>query len=64
MSPSYLYYHDPNIFTRSSASQPILCRAFLRREGDKVVCSTAGLTGKYFPYGGGAHICPGRFFAK
>ena len=42
---------------------------FLHREGGggekkKVVFSSAGLVGRYFPYGGGAHICPGRVLAK
>jgi cytochrome P450 len=26
--------------------------------------STAGLTGKFFPFGGGHYMCPGRTFAK
>lgn len=29
-----------------------------------MVFSTQGTAGKLFPFGGGAHICPGRVFAK
>lgn len=33
-------------------------------ETGKMKFSTAGLTGKFFPFGGGHYMCPGRTFAK
>jgi Cytochrome P450 len=68
MAPSWLGHRDPNVWNNLHPDHPpvneFYAERFLRQEGDKVVCSTAGLSGKYFPYGGGAHICPGRIFAK
>ena len=32
--------------------------------GTEPVFTTEPMTGSFFPYGGGATICPGRFFAK
>jgi hypothetical protein len=68
MAPSWLGHRDPNIWNNLHPEHPpvneFYAERFLRHEGDNVVCSTAGLSGKYFPYGGGAHICPGRVFAK
>jgi hypothetical protein len=68
MAPSWLGHRDPDVWTKLHPDHPpvdvFYAERFLRQEGDKTVCSTAGLNGKYFPYGGGAHICPGRVFAK
>jgi hypothetical protein len=68
MAPSWLGHRDPDVWTNLHPDHPpvdvFYAERFLRQEGDKIVCSTAGLNGKYFPYGGGAHICPGRVFAK
>jgi hypothetical protein len=68
MAPTWLGHRDPDAWNNLHPDHPpvdvFYAERFLRREGDKVVCSTAGLSGKYFPYGGGAHICPGRIFAK
>ena len=68
MAPSWLGHRDSNVWNNLHPNHPpvdqFYAGRFLRQEGDKVVCSTAGLSGKYFPYGGGAHICPGRIFAK
>ena len=68
MAPSWLGHRDPDVWNNLHPDHPpvdvFYAERFLREEGDKVVCSTAGLSGKYFPYGGGAHICPGRIFAK
>lgn len=68
MAPSWLGHRDPDVWNNLHPDHPpvdvFYAERFLRQEGDKVVCSTAGLSGKYFPYGGGAHICPGRVFAK
>ena len=68
MAPSWLGHRDPRAWNNLNPDHPpvdvFYAERFLRQEGDKVVCSTAGLSGKYFPYGGGAHICPGRIFAK
>jgi hypothetical protein len=68
MAPSWLGHRDPNVWNNLHPNHPpvneFYAERFLRQEGEKLVCSTAGLSGKYFPYGGGAHICPGRIFAK
>lgn len=68
MAPSWLGHRDPNVWNNLHPGHPSVnefyAERFLRQEGEKLVCSTAGLSGKYFPYGGGAHICPGRIFAK
>ena len=70
MAPSWLGHRDPKVWNNLHPDHPpvdvFYAERFLRQEegGGKVVCSTAGLSGKYFPYGGGAHICPGRVFAK
>jgi hypothetical protein len=68
MAPSWLGHRDPAVWNNLHPDHPpvnvFYAERFLRQEGDKVVCSTAGLSGRYFPYGGGAHICPGRIFAK
>jgi hypothetical protein len=68
MAPSWLAHRDPDVWNNMHPDHPpvgvFYAERFLRQEGDKVVFSTAGLSGQYFPYGGGAHICPGRVFAK
>jgi len=68
MAPSWLGHRDSDVWNNLHPDHPpvdvFYAERFLRQEGDKVVCSTAGLSGTYFPYGGGAHICPGRIFAK
>ena len=70
MAPSWLGHRDPKVWNNLHPEHPpvdvFYAERFLRQneEGGKVVCSTTGLSGKYFPYGGGAHICPGRVFAK
>ncbi|KAL9130023.1 MAG: hypothetical protein Q9175_007129 [Cornicularia normoerica] len=35
-----------------------------QKEHDKPRFSMEGLAGSWVPYGGGQHLCPGRFFAK
>jgi hypothetical protein len=68
MAPSWLGHRDPDAWNNLNQDHPpvteFYAERFLHEDGDKVICSTAGLSGKYFPYGGGAHICPGRIFAK
>lgn len=68
MAPSWLGHRDSSVWNSLHPDHPpvneFFAERFLRQEGDKLICSTAGLSGKYFPYGGGAHICPGRIFAK
>lgn len=32
--------------------------------GDKPVFTTTTVNGSFIPYGGGEHLCPGRFYAK
>ena len=68
MAPTWLHHHDPKVWKEFRSDHPppsvFYAERFLRESGGKVIYSTAGLTGKYFPWGGGNHICPGRVFAK
>ena len=68
MAPTWIGHRDPEVWNALHSDHPppetFYADRFLRQEGDKVVCSMAGLAGKWFPYGGGAHMCPGRAFAK
>ena len=68
MAPSWLSHHDPEVWKNFHSDHPppnvFHAERFLRESGDKIIYSTAGLTGKYFPWGGGNHMCPGRVFAK
>ena len=71
--PSWMGQHDPH-FAPWTAPAPVdvFCPdRFLRTEPQsagaekqQVVFSTAGTQGRYFPFGGGKTICPGRTFAK
>lgn len=63
MAPSWLSHRNPEHFTKPDAFDPA---RFLvdDPETGKLKFSTAGLTGKFFPFGGGHYMCPGRTFAK
>jgi cytochrome P450 len=63
MAPSWLSHRNPQHFAKPDAFDPA---RFLidDPETGKVKFSTAGLTGKFFPFGGGHYMCPGRTFAK
>lgn len=63
MAPSWLSHRNPEHFVKPDAFDPA---RFLvdDPETGKMKFSTAGLTGKFFPFGGGHYMCPGRTFAK
>jgi hypothetical protein len=63
MAPSWLSHRNPENFTKPDAFDPA---RFLvdDPETGKMKFSTEGLTGKFFPFGGGHYMCPGRTFAK
>lgn len=63
MAPSWLSHRNPEYFAKPDAFDPA---RFLidDPETGKMKFSTAGLTGKFFPFGGGHYMCPGRTFAK
>ena len=63
MAPSWLSHRNPEHFTKPDAFDPA---RFLvdDPETGKMKFSTEGLTGKFFPFGGGHYMCPGRTFAK
>lgn len=63
MAPSWLSHRDPEHFAKPDAFDPA---RFLINDPEtgKMKFSTVGLTGKFFPFGGGHYMCPGRTFAK
>ncbi|KAL1586005.1 hypothetical protein WHR41_04733 [Cladosporium halotolerans] len=63
MAPSWLSHRNPAHFAKPDAFDPA---RFLVEDPEtgKLVFSTAGLGGKFFPFGGGHYMCPGRTFAK
>jgi hypothetical protein len=64
MVPSYLSHHDPTFWSTygEEAADPEVWNA--RRFLHQGRFSTSGTSNKFFPYGGGNHMCPGRVFAK
>ena len=63
MAPSWLSHRNPEHFAKPDVFDPA---RFLVNDPEtgKMKFSTAGLTGKLFPFGGGHYMCPGRTFAK
>lgn len=63
MVPSWLSHRNPEHFAKPEAFDPA---RFLidDPETGKMKFSINGLNGKYFPFGGGHYMCPGRTFAK
>jgi len=63
MAPTWMVHRNPAFFANPDTFQP---RRFLVTdpEAGKVKCDVSGLGGKYFPFGGGHYMCPGRTFAK
>ena len=66
-APSWIGHHDPLTWSSSEApSEAFYAERFLTsdpEDPDKQIFSMSG-TGKFFPFGGGRTICPGRVFAK
>ncbi|KAH9820419.1 Cytochrome-P450 [Teratosphaeria destructans] len=63
MAPTWMTHRDAQYFARPTEFDPerFLCTD---AETGKLSYSTSGLGGKYFPFGGGHYMCPGRIFAK
>lgn len=63
MAPSWMMHRNPEYFDRPDTFDP---ERFLHNDTEtgKLTYSTSGLSGKYFPFGGGHYMCPGRTFAK
>ena len=79
MAPSYLSHHDASFWNNHSAAaaektsgndipsvEEWWAERFLRHDPvtGKDTFTTNGTQGKFFPFGGGNFICPGRVFAK
>jgi len=63
MAPSWLSHRNPENFDKPDAFDPARFLIDDPKTG-KMKFSTEGLTGKFFPFGGGHYMCPGRTFAK
>lgn len=62
MAPTWMTHRNPAYFRDPDTFDP---ERFLARDADgRVDCITSGLNGKYFPFGGGRYMCPGRTSAK
>ncbi|KAK0917458.1 hypothetical protein LTR02_000323 [Friedmanniomyces endolithicus] len=63
MAPTWMTHRNPDFFENPEVFDP---ERFLTKDAEtgKVGYSVAGLGGKYFPFGGGHYMCPGRTFAK
>lgn len=59
--PSWMGHRDPDLWTCPPV-QTFSPSRFLNPTG--TTFSTAGTAGKFFPFGGGRSICPGRVFAR
>jgi hypothetical protein len=63
MAPSWFSHRNPEHFAKPDAFDPARFLVDDPKTG-KMKFSTEGLTGKFFPFGGGHYMCPGRTFAK
>lgn len=65
MAPSWLGHRDEALWTNPPSLQ-FHAERFLKTDPEtgKQVFTTSGTNGKFFPFGGGKTICPGRVFAK
>jgi hypothetical protein len=63
MAPSWLSHRNPDNFAKPDAFDPARFLIDDPKTGE-MKFSTEGLTGKFFPFGGGHYMCPGRTFAK
>lgn len=63
MAPTWMTQRNPEHF---SNPDNFVAERFLKHDAEtgKIYCSTTGLGGKYFPFGGGHYMCPGRTFAR
>lgn len=66
-APGWIGHHDPSAWSTAVAPlDTFYAERFLVTDPEtgKETFSLGGTTGKYFPFGGGKTICPGRGFAK
>jgi cytochrome P450 len=67
-APSWVVQHDPDTWTDDRAPPEVFyADRFLVSDPEnpgRQIFSLAGTNGKFFPFGGGRTICPGRVFAK
>ncbi|TKA73608.1 hypothetical protein B0A55_05718 [Friedmanniomyces simplex] len=63
MAPTWMTHRNPAFFEKPEVFDP---ERFLAKDAEtgKLGYSVTGLGGKYFPFGGGHYMCPGRTFAK
>lgn len=68
MAPSSLSQNDAKFWERDNGppADEWYAERFLKHDPEtgKDTFSTVWASGKFFPFGGGSHICPGRVFAK
>ncbi|KAK3315645.1 cytochrome P450 [Apodospora peruviana] len=68
LAPSYLAHKDPNVWaTPQHPPEELWPERFMQpsTSSSKQTASNSTLNaGKYFPYGGGSAMCPGRNYAK
>ncbi|KAI1608537.1 cytochrome P450, family 7, subfamily B [Exophiala viscosa] len=68
MAPSSLSQHDPQFWEQDTEppADAWYAERFLKQDPTtgKQTFSTSWTAGKFFPFGGGTHVCPGRIFAK
>ncbi|KAK3169358.1 hypothetical protein OEA41_008741 [Lepraria neglecta] len=65
MAPSWLGHRDEALWVDPPCHQ-FCAERFLKTDPEtgKSVFSTSGTNGKFFPFGGGKSMCPGRVFGK
>ena len=65
MAPSWLGHRDETLWVDPPCNQ-FYAERFLRTDPEtgQRLFTTSGTNGKFFPFGGGKTICPGRVFAK
>ena len=65
MAPSWLGHRDETLWTDPPCDR-FYAERFLKTDPEtgKLLFTTSGTNGRFFPFGGGKTICPGRVFAK
>ena len=68
IAPSFLGHHDTEMWAQGNMPPDHIWfgERFIKQDEKtgKAVFSTARTNGKFFPFGGGPYVCPGRVFAK
>ena len=66
IAPSYIGHHDSFWNKGDVLEDQWFGERFLNHneKTGEVTFSTAGTNGRFFPFGGGTYVCPGRVFAK